>query len=155
LILDNLKKIVRRLKRALLILDSGFQFLFFLSQTTRTSTIGWVWACRLKPAAPRKRQSVDVGLGGRWAVPVEDQKQEQQRAQDQHYHLEHKLRHGKKHLALVLMTLNLLAFGLHTLLEPTYESRRLIRTPSRTRGGIFTSTFKPSRTMCVSRRESG
>jgi len=44
------------------------------------------------------------------------------------YHLEHNFGHGKKHLASVLMTMNLLAFGLHTLLELADQSYRLIRT---------------------------
>ena len=43
------------------------------------------------------------------------------------YHLEHNFGHGKKYLASLLMTMNLLAFGLHTLLELTDESYRLIR----------------------------
>lgn len=43
------------------------------------------------------------------------------------YHLEHNFGHGKKHLASLLMTMNLLAFALHTLLELTDESCRLIR----------------------------
>lgn len=43
------------------------------------------------------------------------------------YHLEHNFGHGKKHLASLLMTMNLLAFGLHTLLELTDTSYRLIR----------------------------
>lgn len=43
------------------------------------------------------------------------------------YHLEHNFGHGKKHLAALLMTMNLVAFGLHTLLELTDGSYRLIR----------------------------
>ncbi len=43
------------------------------------------------------------------------------------YHLEHNFGHGKKRLASLLMTMNLLAFGLHTLLELADESYRLIR----------------------------
>jgi len=43
------------------------------------------------------------------------------------YHLEHNFGHGKQHLASLLATLNLLAFGLHTLLELADESYRLIR----------------------------
>jgi hypothetical protein len=43
------------------------------------------------------------------------------------YHLEHNFGHGKKYLASLLVTMNLLAFGLHTLLELTDESYRLIR----------------------------
>ena len=43
------------------------------------------------------------------------------------YHLEHNFGHGKKHLSSLLATMNLLAFGLHTLLELTDESYQLIR----------------------------
>jgi hypothetical protein len=43
------------------------------------------------------------------------------------YHLEHNFGHGKKHLASVLLSLNLLAFGLHTLLEVADASYRLVR----------------------------
>ena len=43
------------------------------------------------------------------------------------YHLEHNFGHGKKYLSSLLATMNLLAFGLHTLLELTDESYRLIR----------------------------
>ena len=43
------------------------------------------------------------------------------------YHLEHNFGHGQKHLASLLLTMNLLAFGLHTLLERTDESYQLIR----------------------------
>jgi hypothetical protein len=43
------------------------------------------------------------------------------------YHLEHNFGHGKQHLASLLATMNLLAFGLHTLLELTDEDYRLIR----------------------------
>jgi hypothetical protein len=43
------------------------------------------------------------------------------------YHLEHNFGHGKKHLASLLATMNLLAFGLHTLLELTDDNYRLIR----------------------------
>lgn len=43
------------------------------------------------------------------------------------YHLEHNFGHGQQHLASLLATLNLLAFGLHTLLELADASCRLIR----------------------------
>jgi hypothetical protein len=43
------------------------------------------------------------------------------------YHLEHNFGHGKKHLSSLLLTMNLLAFALHTLLELGDESYRLIR----------------------------
>ena len=43
------------------------------------------------------------------------------------YHLEHNFGHGKKHLSSLLATMNLLAFGLHTLLELADGNYRLIR----------------------------
>ena len=43
------------------------------------------------------------------------------------YHLEHNFGHGKKHLSSLFMTMNLLALGLHTLLEITDASYQLIR----------------------------
>jgi hypothetical protein len=43
------------------------------------------------------------------------------------YHLEHNFGHGKEHLSSLLATMNLLAFGLHTFLEVSDESYRLIR----------------------------
>jgi len=54
------------------------------------------------------------------------------------YHLEHNFGHGKKHLSSLLMTLNLLAFGLHTLMEVTDESYRLIRSAVGARRKFFT-----------------
>jgi len=53
------------------------------------------------------------------------------------YHLEHNFGHGKQHLASLLMTMNLLAFGLHTLLELTEESYRLIRSAVGARRKFF------------------
>jgi hypothetical protein len=43
------------------------------------------------------------------------------------YHLEHNFGHGKKHLSSLLLTMNLLAFGLHTLLEVADTSYKLVR----------------------------
>jgi hypothetical protein len=43
------------------------------------------------------------------------------------YHLEHNFGHGKKHLSSLLLTMNLLAFALHTLLEVSDISYRLVR----------------------------
>ncbi len=54
------------------------------------------------------------------------------------YHLEHNFGHGKAHLASLLLTMNLLAFGLHTLLDLTDESYRLIRSTVGARRKFFT-----------------
>ena len=43
------------------------------------------------------------------------------------YHLEHNFGHGKEHLSSLLVTMNLLAFALHTLLELTDTSYQLVR----------------------------
>ena len=43
------------------------------------------------------------------------------------YHLEHNFGHGQQHLSSLLATMNLLAFGLHTLLELTDADYRLVR----------------------------
>jgi hypothetical protein len=43
------------------------------------------------------------------------------------YHLEHNFGHGKEHLSSLLATMNLLAFGLHTLLEITDDTYRMLR----------------------------
>lgn len=54
------------------------------------------------------------------------------------YHLEHNFGHGKKHLSSLLLTMNLLAFALHTLLELTDPSYRLIRAAVGARRKFFT-----------------
>lgn len=54
------------------------------------------------------------------------------------YHLEHNFGHGKEHLSSLLVTMNLLAFGLHTLLELTDGSYRLIRLKVGARRKFFT-----------------
>ena len=53
------------------------------------------------------------------------------------YHLEHNFGHGKQHLASVLMTMNVLAFGLHTWLELADQSYRLIRATLGSRRTFF------------------
>jgi len=53
------------------------------------------------------------------------------------YHLEHNFGHGKQHLASLLLTMNLLAFGFHTLLEVTDASYRLVRSAVGARRKFF------------------
>lgn len=43
------------------------------------------------------------------------------------YHLESNFGHGKKHLSSLLLTMNILAFGLHTLLELADSKNQLVR----------------------------
>lgn len=53
------------------------------------------------------------------------------------YHLEHNFGHGKKHLSSLLVTMNLLAFALHTLMHVADSSYRLIRDKLPTRKTFF------------------
>lgn len=58
------------------------------------------------------------------------------------YNLEHNFGHGKKHLASVLLTMNILAFALHTWLEIADTSYRMVREAVATRK-TFLNTFEP------------
>ena len=53
------------------------------------------------------------------------------------YNLEHNSGHGKKHLASVLATLNLLAFACHTVLDPGARTWKAARREAVTRQGFF------------------
>lgn len=53
------------------------------------------------------------------------------------YHLEHNFGHGQQHLAMTLLTLNLLAFLLHTVLHLVDTAYQAIRKQRGTRKGFF------------------
>ncbi len=53
------------------------------------------------------------------------------------YHLEHNVGHGQHHLAAVLLSLNLLAFLFHTVLDLVDDTYRAIRDKLRTRHTFF------------------
>ena len=53
------------------------------------------------------------------------------------YHLEHNFGHGSQHLSSLLLTLNLLAFLFHTILDLVDEKYRLLRQTLRTRQTFF------------------
>ena len=53
------------------------------------------------------------------------------------YHLEHNFGHGKKNLSALLMTFNLLAFLIHTVLDLMDEKYKLIRKTLPTRKTFF------------------
>jgi len=53
------------------------------------------------------------------------------------YHLEHNFGHGKRHLAMILLTLNLLAFLFHTVLHLLDSPYQQIRKQRGTRKGFF------------------
>ena len=64
------------------------------------------------------------------------------------YHLEHNFGHGKKHLSNLLLTLNLLAFLFHTVLEMFDETYKLIRDDLPTRKTFFDDIRALTRYMC-------
>jgi hypothetical protein len=64
------------------------------------------------------------------------------------YHLEHNFGHGKKHLSSLLLTLNLLAFLFHTVLEMIDEKYQLIRDDLPTRKTFFDDVRALTRYIC-------
>lgn len=54
------------------------------------------------------------------------------------YHLEHNFGHGKQHLSEILVTLNLLAFAFHTVLDSVEQLWQDARQVLGTRRGFFT-----------------
>ena len=66
-------------------------------------------------------------VGRRGPGTVENENENNNVLKTKGYHLAHNFGHGKKHLSSLLLTMNLLAFGLHTLLEVTDASYRLVR----------------------------
>ncbi len=86
----------------------------------------------------------------RWKIENEHNKLLKHRG----YHREHNFGHGKQHLSSLLMTMNLLVFGLHPLLELTDESYRLIRAKVAHAGSAL-RIWKRKRPICISRPGSG
>lgn len=132
------------------VLLHGFHFLFTCKPTSHRHLSGWVEG--LDPGAPhleaaRQRQIQPLGtpplsLGQRGAVDGQCGRLKSQLVRTDHHRRggggalsqqlhhrpgDHRLGHGKQHLASLLMTMNLLAFGFHTLLELADQSYRLIR----------------------------
>ena len=67
----------------------------------------------------------DIVLAGRTRWKVENENNNTLKTKG--YHLEHNFGHGKKNLSSFLMTLNLLAFLFHTVLEFTDKKYRILR----------------------------
>lgn len=68
---------------------------------------------------------VDIGKAGRTRWKSENENNNVLKTKG--YHLEHNFGHGKQYLASFLLTLNLLAFLFHTILELADEQYRLLR----------------------------
>lgn len=69
----------------------------------------------------------------RWKVENENNNE----LKNNGYHLEHNFGHGSQYLASLLISLNLLAFLFHTILDLVDKKYRLIRTALRTRTKFF------------------
>ncbi|MCK6628629.1 MAG: ISNCY family transposase, partial [Anaerolineae bacterium] len=64
------------------------------------------------------------------------------------YHLEHNFGHGKQYLASFLLTLNLLAFLFHTVLELADDQYRLLRQALGARQPFFNDIRALTRYLC-------
>ena len=64
------------------------------------------------------------------------------------YNLEHNFGHGKKHLSCTLLTLNLLSFAFHTVLEITNKKYRFLRETLPTRKTFFDDLRALTRYIC-------
>jgi hypothetical protein len=64
------------------------------------------------------------------------------------YNLEHNFGHGKKHLSSVLLTLNLLSFAFHTVLEITDKKYRILREALPARKTFFDDIRALTRYIC-------
>ena len=78
---------------------------------------------------------VEVAAAGRsrWKTENENHNILKQRG----YHLEHNFGHGEKHLAATLVSLNVLAFLFHTVLQLVDERYQQVRQQRGTRRGFF------------------
>jgi hypothetical protein len=85
---------------------------------------------------PLSEKSVEaVVASGRARWKIENQNNNTLKTKGNH--LEHNFGHGKKHLASLLVTMNLLAFLFHTVLGFTDERYRLVRAASPSRQTFF------------------
>ena len=82
---------------------------------------------------PQRVIKVVAAGRGRWKTENENHNILKTRG----YHLEHNFGHGQRHLAKILLTLNLLAFLFHTVLQFVDERYQLARLQRGTRKGFF------------------
>ena len=82
---------------------------------------------------PQKVIEVVASGRGRWKTENENHNVLKTRG----YHLEHNFGHGQRHLAKILLTLNLLAFLFHTVLQFVDERYQHARRQRGTRKGFF------------------
>ncbi len=85
------------------------------------------------PLTPKNVESWVASARARWKIENESNNTLKTKG----YHLEHNFGHGKQHLSAVLVTLNLLAFLFHTVLQLKDDSYRLVRATLPTRKTFF------------------
>ena len=90
------------------------------------------WITNHQLSQQRVVQVVDAGRS-RWKTENENHNILKTRG----YHLEHNFGHGQQHLSAVLLTLNLLAFLFHTVLQLVDECYQHMRLQRGTRKGFF------------------
>ncbi len=83
----------------------------------------------------KKKNVIEIVADGRTRWKIENENNNVLKTKG--YHLEHNFGHGKKHLSTLLMTFNLLAFLIHTVLELMDEKYQLIRRTLPTRKTFF------------------
>ena len=81
------------------------------------------------------QQVVEIAAAGRCRWKTENENHNVLKTKG--YHLEHNFGHGQQHLAALLLTLNLLAFLFHTVLQLAAAPYQQMRQPRGTRTGFF------------------
>lgn len=90
----------------------------------------WITNHQLTP-----QRVIQVGAAGRSRWKTENENHNVLKTRG--YHLEHNFGHGQRHLSMFLLTLNLLAFLFHTVLDWVDERYERARTQRGTRKGFF------------------
>lgn len=81
------------------------------------------------------QSAMEIALAGRCRWKTENENHNVLKTKG--YHLEHNFGHGQQHLSAILLTLNLLAFLFHTVLQLADEPYQQIRQQRGTRKGFF------------------
>jgi hypothetical protein len=84
----------------------------------------------------------------RWANALESENEGNNVLKNRGYHLEHNFGHGHQHLASTLLTLNLLAFLLHTMLPLVDVRYQVLRAHLATRQTFFHDVQTLTRYLC-------
>ena len=89
---------------------------------------------------------IEIAMAGRARWKIENENNNILKTKG--YNLEHNFGHGKKHLSCTLLTLNLLSFAFHTVLEMTDKKYRLLREALPARKTFFDDLRALTRYIC-------